>query len=67
MTGVPPQERVVLQVDLIEYADREDFDVRRWPEAALIGKAAMAGGGQLIWTLSCSQRSTKCLRGVAHS
>ena len=28
-------------------ADREDFDLRRWPGAAMLAKSAMATGGAL--------------------
>jgi predicted type IV restriction endonuclease len=44
LTGVAPEDRLVLEIDLNDWADREDFDVRRWPEAALITKQAMEDG-----------------------
>lgn len=47
VTGRPPEDRVVLVIDLNDWADREDFDVRRWPETAMLSKAAMADGEAL--------------------
>ncbi|HWT91456.1 MAG TPA: hypothetical protein VN238_00530 [Solirubrobacteraceae bacterium] len=44
ITGVPPEDRLVLTIDLADWVDREDFDLRRWPEAAMLTKAAMANG-----------------------
>jgi hypothetical protein len=47
VTGVLPEDRLVLEVDLNDWADREDFDLRRWPEAAMLTKAAMQTGDAL--------------------
>lgn len=47
VTGVPPEERLVLEIDLNDWADREDFDLRRWPELAMLSKSAMATGDAL--------------------
>jgi hypothetical protein len=44
---VRPEERMVFEVDLGEYADREDFDVRIYPNLELLSKADLAGGGGL--------------------
>lgn len=41
VVGVPPADRLVLQVDLADYADRDDFDTRLWPAAAMLSKDAM--------------------------
>ncbi len=37
----------MLEIDLNDWADREDFDLRRWPEAAMLTKAAMETGQAL--------------------
>ena len=47
VTGVLPEDRLVLEIDLNDWADREDFDLRRWPEAAMLAKSAMATGEAL--------------------
>jgi hypothetical protein len=47
VTGVPPEDRLVLSVDLADFADRDDFDSRIWPAAALLRKDAMASGNGL--------------------
>jgi hypothetical protein len=47
LTGVPPEDRLVLEIDLTDWADREDFDLRRWPEASMLTKAAMETGEAL--------------------
>jgi predicted type IV restriction endonuclease len=44
---VPPHERVVFSVDLVDYSDRADFDARIFPEMALVSKAQMQSGGGL--------------------
>jgi predicted type IV restriction endonuclease len=44
---VPPHQRVIFSVDLVEYSDRADFDARIYPEIALIAKAQMESGGGL--------------------
>jgi predicted type IV restriction endonuclease len=47
VVGIPPEDRLVLQIDLGDYADRDDFDTRLWPAAAMLSKAAMATGDEL--------------------
>jgi hypothetical protein len=44
---VPPVDRLVLQIDLAEFADRDDFDTRLWPAAAMLTRQAMATGEEL--------------------
>jgi predicted type IV restriction endonuclease len=44
VVGIPPEERLVLQIDLADYADRDDFDARLWPAAVMLTKSAMATG-----------------------
>jgi hypothetical protein len=41
VTGVKPHDRVVISIDLGDFADRDDFDTRIWPVAALLTKEAM--------------------------
>src|SRR3954454_6222830 len=40
-TGSPPKDRLVLEIDLNDPADREDLDLRRWPEATMLGTTAI--------------------------
>lgn len=47
ITGSAPEDRLVMEIDLNDWADREDFDLRRWPEAAMLNKTAMADGEAL--------------------
>jgi type I restriction and modification enzyme subunit R-like protein len=47
VVGVLPADRLVLQVDLADYADRDDFDTRLWPAAAMLCKEAMGTGHEL--------------------
>jgi len=47
VTGVMPEDRLVLEIDINDWADREDFDLRRWPEAELLTKEAMQTGDAL--------------------
>jgi predicted type IV restriction endonuclease len=44
LPNLPPADRLVFQVDLGEYSDREDFEVRIYPELALLAKSAMKDG-----------------------
>jgi hypothetical protein len=37
----------VLDIDLNDWADREDFDLRVWPALAMLTKAAMSDGSEL--------------------
>ncbi len=64
VTGIPPEDRVVLSVDLADFADRDDFDSRIWPAASLLTKqATLTGAGlerhaarELIRTLLSTRR-----------
>ena len=47
VVGVSPADRLVLQIDLADYADRDDFDTRLWPAAAMLSKDAMTTGQDL--------------------
>ena len=47
LPNVPPTDRLVFQVDLGGYSDREDFEVRIYPDLALLAKTAMKGGQAL--------------------
>jgi type I restriction and modification enzyme subunit R-like protein len=42
--NVPPQDRLVFEVDLTDYADREDFEVTLYPDLELLSKSAMIQG-----------------------
>lgn len=42
--NAPPQDRLVFEVDLTEYTDREDFEVKLYPELELLSKTAMCEG-----------------------
>jgi hypothetical protein len=44
---MPPEDRLVLEIDLDDWADREDFDLRRWPEVSMLTKHAMETGQAL--------------------
>jgi predicted type IV restriction endonuclease len=44
VTGATPEERLVLTIDLADFADREDFDSRIWPTASLLTKEALDTG-----------------------
>jgi predicted type IV restriction endonuclease len=45
--GVPPHERQVLAVDLLDYKDRDDFEARIFPELELLAKSEMESGAGL--------------------
>ena len=45
--GVPPEERVVLAIDLSDYRDREDFEARIYPALELIAKTELESGAGL--------------------
>ena len=45
--GVPPDERLVLAVDLADYRDREDFEARIYPALELIAKTELESGAGL--------------------
>jgi predicted type IV restriction endonuclease len=45
--GVPPHERQVLAVDLLDYKDRADFDARIFPELELLAKSELESGAGL--------------------
>jgi predicted type IV restriction endonuclease len=47
VVGVKPADRLVLQIDLSDYADRDDFDTRIWPAASMLSKEVMATGDDL--------------------
>jgi hypothetical protein len=47
VTGLAPEDRLVLSIDLADFADREDFDTRTWPAAGLLAKPAMQTGKAL--------------------
>jgi hypothetical protein len=47
VVGVKPADRLVLQIDLADYADRDDFDTRIWPAASMLSKEAMATADDL--------------------
>jgi hypothetical protein len=47
VVGASPIDRLVLQIDLAEFADRDDFDTRLWPAAATLTRLAMASGDEL--------------------
>lgn len=63
--GLDPEDRIVLSIDLAEFADREDFDTRIWPAASLLSKSSMQTGDgleryaarELIRTLLTTERS----------
>jgi hypothetical protein len=42
--NAPPQDRLVFEVDLTDYTDREDFEVRLYPDLELLSKIAMREG-----------------------
>jgi predicted type IV restriction endonuclease len=45
--GVPPEERIVLSVNLADYKDRDDFEARLYPELELIAKTELEFGAGL--------------------
>lgn len=45
--NVSPLERLVFQVDLVDCADREEFEVKLFPDLSLLVKSAMAEGAGL--------------------
>lgn len=45
--NLSPLERRVFEVDLIDCTDREDFEVKLFPDLSLLGKSAMADGSGL--------------------
>lgn len=47
MLGVPPEERIVLLVDLADYKDREDFEARIYPDLELLAKSELESGAGL--------------------
>ena len=47
VTGVPPEDRLVFEVDLGDWVDREDFDLRVWPQMAMLTKDALVTGEAL--------------------
>lgn len=47
VVGVDPVDRLILQIDLSDFADRDDFDTRLWPAASMLSKEAMATGKEL--------------------
>jgi predicted type IV restriction endonuclease len=47
VTGVVPAQRLVVELDLDDWIDREDFERRIWPQAAMLTKAAPREGAAL--------------------
>lgn len=47
VTGLAPEDRLVLSIDLADFADRDDFETRIWPAAGLLAKSAMETGNAL--------------------
>jgi len=45
--NAPPQDRLVFEVDLTDYTDSEDFEVKLYPDLELLSKAAMREGAGL--------------------
>jgi hypothetical protein len=45
--GVPPEDRLVLSVDLADYKDRDDFETRIYPDLELIAKTELESGAGL--------------------
>jgi hypothetical protein len=45
--NVPPEERLVLELDLAGFADREDFEVAIYPDLALLSKNNVGSGTRL--------------------
>jgi hypothetical protein len=52
MQGVLPEERLVLDVDLIGFADREDFEVSVRPALQLLSRDQMEAGGTGLKSLA---------------
>lgn len=42
--NAPPQDRLVFEVDLTDYTDSEDFEVKLYPDLELLSKTAMREG-----------------------
>ncbi|MCW2950835.1 MAG: hypothetical protein JWQ48_5 [Conexibacter sp.] len=47
VTGVTPDQRLVVELDLDDWIDPEDFERRIWPQAAMLTKAALREGAAL--------------------
>lgn len=45
--GVPPEERIVLSLNLADYKDRDDFEARLYPDLELIAKTELESGAGL--------------------
>jgi hypothetical protein len=45
--GVPPEERLVLSINLADYKDQEDFETRIYPRLELIAKTELETGAGL--------------------
>jgi hypothetical protein len=45
--GIPPEDRLVLSVNLADYKDRDDFEARIYPELELIAKTQLESGAGL--------------------
>ncbi len=66
LIGLEPEDRLILSIDLADFADREDFDTRIWPIASLLAKDSMQTGDgleryaarELVRTLLTSETST---------
>jgi hypothetical protein len=42
--SAPPEDRLVFELDLTDHLDREDFEVKLYPDLALLSKSAMEEG-----------------------
>jgi predicted type IV restriction endonuclease len=47
VVGVKPADRLVLQINLADYADRDDFDTRIWPAASMLLEGGVVTGDEL--------------------
>jgi predicted type IV restriction endonuclease len=47
LLGIEPEERIVIDLDLADYTDREEFEARLYPELALLSKEEMGRGHAL--------------------
>lgn len=45
--GVPPEDRLVLSIDLADYKDRDEFEARIYPDLELIAKTELESGAGL--------------------
>jgi predicted type IV restriction endonuclease len=45
--GVPPHERLVIAIDLLDYRDRADFELRIYPQLELLAKSELESGAGL--------------------